>query len=52
MEKREGESEEQTQNAKLAKQTVGDKSCPRVGSCLRLDSFTTSDAPDFSREEK
>ena len=39
--------------AKLAELTTGDRSCPStVSSCLRLDSFTTSDAPDFSGEEK
>ena len=44
MEKREGESEEQT---------TGDRSCPSmVSSCLRLDNFTTSDALGFSGEEK
>ena len=38
--------------AKLAEQIVGDKLCPTVSSCLRLDNFTTSDASDFSGEEK
>ena len=44
-------TEEQTQNGKIGK--AGDKSCPStISSCLQLDSFTTLDALDFSREEK
>ena len=51
MEKREGESEEQTQNGKIGR-TDHRWQISTVNSCLRLDSFTTSDALNFSGEEK
>ena len=51
MEKREEESEEQTQNGKIGRADHRWQ-ISTVSSCLRLDSFTTSNALNFSGEEK